>query len=284
MWCHWFCLQRGNNPGPCSRSSGCRCNSHTQTGQHLRRAWKRENHQVQKQKRCRAWWSGSYMALMLSVRLASKVRNCLPFLVNPRTWEPEQTKIFSCGVPAAPPRSILATFGPGSVLNTGWNREFLTIRNIHSTHNDPTCNIRKKRHVPLLLLSSFQNMSRFHHDQQLPPETQQTSTTICVREYFMKRGQCRGLSTEVVHSWRCFTFIQEHPQQLVDVLEIVIGLQWAQVWRVSNLHGTDNMTDLSLCSGFHLWYVLSTYQRCNIFKILQVDNSGRMRLSLQTML
>lgn len=61
---------------------------------------------------------------MLSVRLASKVRNCLPFLVNPRTWEPEQTNIFSCGVPTAPPRSILVIFCPGSVLNTGWNRNF----------------------------------------------------------------------------------------------------------------------------------------------------------------
>lgn len=59
----------------------------------------------------------SYMALMLSVRLASKARNDLPFLVNPRTIEPEHTNIFSCGVPTAPPRSSLEIFRPGSVLN-----------------------------------------------------------------------------------------------------------------------------------------------------------------------
>ena len=90
------------------------------------------NHAVlhESMKMMRRW---SYMALTLSVRLASKVRNCLPFLVNPRTWEPEQTKIFSCAVPAAPPRSILAIFCPGSVLNTGWNRvTFLVVRKWNS--------------------------------------------------------------------------------------------------------------------------------------------------------
>lgn len=151
-WYHWFCPQRGSSLGPCSHSSGCRCNLHTQKGQRLRHAWKRDNQQQhlntvkitqfcmsqsssvsQSKKRGK---SSSYMALMLSVRLASKVRNCLPFLVNPRTWAPEQTKIFSCGVPTAPPRSILAIFCPGSVLNTGWNREshFFAIRNRNSTH------------------------------------------------------------------------------------------------------------------------------------------------------
>lgn len=73
---------------------------------------------------------------MLSVRLASNVRNCLPFFVNPRTWEPEHTNIFSCGVPTAPPRSIRDIFGPGSVLKTGCWRHvhfifcFWTVRHL----------------------------------------------------------------------------------------------------------------------------------------------------------
>lgn len=40
MWYHWFCLQRGSSLGPCSHSSGCRCNLHTQKDQLLRHAWK----------------------------------------------------------------------------------------------------------------------------------------------------------------------------------------------------------------------------------------------------
>ena len=129
MLYHWFCLQTDSSPGPCSHSSGCRCNLHKQRGQRLRRAWRREKQTSASEVRITQLWVSEssrgryYMALMFSVRLASKVRNCFPFFVNPRTWEPEQTKIFSCGVPAAPPRSILDIFCPGSVLNTGWNRK-----------------------------------------------------------------------------------------------------------------------------------------------------------------
>lgn len=59
------------------------------------------------------------MAFMVSVRLASKDRNCFPFLVKPLTSEPHDTKIFSWGVPWAPPSASLDIFWPGKVLNTG---------------------------------------------------------------------------------------------------------------------------------------------------------------------
>lgn len=45
-WCRWFCLQRGSSVGPCSHSSGCRCNLHTPTGQRLRHAWRRDDQQL----------------------------------------------------------------------------------------------------------------------------------------------------------------------------------------------------------------------------------------------
>lgn len=65
----------------------------------------------------------TYIALMLSVRLVSKERNCFPLFVKPLTSDPTATKIFSCGVSRAPPSSSLEIFRPGSVLNTGYQQE-----------------------------------------------------------------------------------------------------------------------------------------------------------------
>lgn len=40
-WYHWFCLQTGSSPDPCSHSSGCKCNLHIRKGQRLRHTWNR---------------------------------------------------------------------------------------------------------------------------------------------------------------------------------------------------------------------------------------------------
>ncbi len=141
---HWSCLLTGSSPDPCSHSNGYKCNWHTQTDPPLKHACGKIRHKqrwsIQKwqlhvlsnlliyntqihKKRVWITRSRSHMAFMLSVRLASNVRNCLPFLVYPLTSEPKLTKIFSCGVPKAPPSSSLEIFCPGSDLNTGWQKD-----------------------------------------------------------------------------------------------------------------------------------------------------------------
>lgn len=60
----------------------------------------------------------THIALMSSVRLVSKERNCFPLFVKPLTSDPVATKTFSWGVLRAPPNSRRAILGPGSVLNT----------------------------------------------------------------------------------------------------------------------------------------------------------------------
>ena len=58
-----------------------------------------------------------YMDWMLSVRLVSNVRNCLPFLVKPLTSAPAEQNRRSLAWPTGPPSSIRVYFIPGSVLN-----------------------------------------------------------------------------------------------------------------------------------------------------------------------
>ena len=59
----------------------------------------------------------THIDCMLSVRFVSNVRNCFPFLVNPRTSAPAEQNIRSLTWPTGPPNSNRVYFIPGKVLN-----------------------------------------------------------------------------------------------------------------------------------------------------------------------